>query len=223
MSGRTPLLPLGLLAASALLFAACAVEDERRVAELPDQLELPEGSLFSVDTRTPQVQVPVLGGEGVFVSGLLSDSSGRRSLELAGGSFSGEPIREAGWVVLSAGAQSGETLCVCWSELSGSPSTLTVGELPDPTDGVDLLCRFRTSAGWSAVLDAAPEATAAWVQDVTVTDDGFQLRYRRDSGYLVLDTQPEDGSYTVRLVPGEVPGLSTRVPGSDDSSAGGEQ
>jgi hypothetical protein len=201
---------LGILG-MALALAACSTEQERAVLEVPEELELPEGSLFSVDTQTPSFEVAISGVGHHRVEAVLVDSDGRRRLELDNGDSGPDVIRASGWVILSAGAQSGNTLCVCWSELNGQPSNLTAGQLPDPTDGVDLRCRFRTATGWSAPIDAAPESSVAWLQDVTVDSEGFGVTYRRDAGYLVLDTGSDDGSYVRRLVPGEDPGPSTRI------------
>jgi hypothetical protein len=206
----------------ALALAGCRGEEERAVQEVPEELELPEGSLFSVDTQTPSFEVVIAGEGNHRVEAVLVDSDGRRRLELDNGDSGRDVIRPTGWVILSAGAQSGDTLCVCWSELNGRPSNLTTGQLPDPTDGVDLRCRFRTATGWSASVDAAPEASVAWLQDVTVDGEGFVVTYRRDAGYLVLDTSSDDGSYARRLVPGEDPGPSDRISGPDGPSEGGE-
>lgn len=208
--------------ALALALTGCSIEEERRVQDVPAELELPEGSLFSVDTQTRTFDVPIAGGADYNVSAVLVGTEGQRRLELARGDFGREVIRPTGWVILGAGAQSDDTLCVCWSELNGHPSNLTVGQLPDPTDGVDLRCRFRTKAGWSKATDAAPEAPIAWLQDVTVDGDGFLLTYRRDSGLLVLDTSSGDGSYSRRLVPGQPVGPSNRISGPNGPPEGDE-
>jgi len=201
-----------------VLLGACAVEEERREAELSAALELPEGSLFSVDTTTERMAVPAAGAPDVSVVGVLADRQGRRSLQVEGGRWDGELVRPAGWVVLSAAASSNGLLAVCWSELVGSPSTLTQGALPDPTDGVDLLCRFRSAAGWTAAQDVAPGAPAAWVQGLTASEEGFEVQYRRDSGLLLVDTAPEDGSYLRSIAPGQEPGPHRRA---EPASGGG--
>ncbi len=213
---------LSALVGLLLLLGACAVDEERRVAELPDALELPEGSLFSVDTSTERVAVPAAGAPGVSVVGVLADRQGRRSLQVEGGRWDGELVRVAGWVVLSAAASSDGLLAVCWSELVGAPSTLTEGVLPDPTDGVDLLCRFRSEAGWTSAQDVAPGAPAAWVQGLTASEEGFELQYRRDSGLLLVDTAPEDGSYLRSIGPGQSPGPHRRAAPAQGGSAPGE-
>ena len=111
----------------ALALTGCRTSEERAVQEVPAELELPEGSLFSVDTQTRAFDVPIAGGNDYSVSAVLVGSEGRRRLELARGDFAREVIRPTGWVILGAGAQSDDTLCVCWSELNGRPSNLTVG------------------------------------------------------------------------------------------------
>ena len=191
---------------------------------LPVGLELPDGTLFSVDTETSVFELPVSGTDETVLAAVLSDSKGRRRIELREPDAPSVTVRDSSWGILAAGASRGDSLCVCWSELGGAPSTITEGGLPDPTEGLQLFCRFRTAGGWSSPFDLAPEASAAWIQRVEVDAEGYRVHYRRDSGWLLLDSSELDGNYSRVVAPGSTPGPSVRnQPPANDLTSGSPQ
>lgn len=216
---RIPL--LGALALSlSLSTAGCGDPEELRIVSPPPGLELLEPTLFSVDTEQERFAIPVADGLGETVAAVLADSSGRRSLELVGGPYTGDQVRGSGWVLLAAAARDEATLCVCWSELTGVPGALTQGELPHPEGGLGLFCRFRDASGWSSPVDLTGDSSATWLQTVTAVDGAFEVQYRSDSGWLLVSASAADGAYVRRIVPGQPPSDPVRVGGAAYSVEG---
>jgi hypothetical protein len=196
-----------LVLAAALLLAACGgapelpLEDEAAAsarAPLPDGLELPEGSLFSVDATTDRFVIEVRRG-GASIEAVLADPDGRRNLLWVEDGRE-VPLADAGWVLppAAASATSGDA-AVCWSTLIGEPSELTVGALPDPRDGVTLTCRLQRDGVWLPSRPLASTATAAWLVDVVRADDGYDVTWLQDEGLLVHSSTSADGPWTARI------------------------
>ena len=62
--------------------------------------------------------------------------------------------------------------------------------LPDPTQGVHAVCRFRTAKGWQPEFRAGSlDRVASWIKDVTALPNGdFRLTYIADDGWLMDPT-----------------------------------
>lgn len=81
----------------------------------------------------------VISGSADSLTAELTDDSGWRAIPLAGAN-----IFPGGWNLPPVGAvaQYGWAM-VCSNLLTGGPSELTVGDPPDPRQGVSLGCRRR--------------------------------------------------------------------------------
>ena len=200
-----------LLVLLALLAGGCssadpAIPDTLQVnpdpaPSLPSGVEIRGDHLFSLDRSTETLAVDLTGASGHRVEGVLADSWGRRQLRYVDPSGAVEPLAGRGWLLPPSGAvgPSGEVL-VCFGALPGRNTELTEGAMPDPTQGLSVLCRHRTTEGWGPLVQGAQEADAAWLRSVEALPDGsFLLRYYRDAGWLVQPTAADHGNCTQRF------------------------
>ena len=146
-------------------------------------------------------------GSGAVAVQVVAKLRGRREILYGAVGEATEVIVPADWIMppIAAVAPQGQT-AVCWSAMTGSPSELTEGALPDPTQGVALWCRVRGASAWGPPARLGSESVAAWVTGVEPQADGsFQVRYYADGGLFVRPTSESDGTYTQALIDG-VPG-----------------
>ncbi len=204
-----------LLAAAALLLAGCPDDapapwvgdeppgdDGPPAAPLPEGLEVPDGHLFSVDSRTSAYAFPVDGAPGVELVGQLAGPGGQRRI-LYGPVGAATEVLAEGWLLppVAAADASGRTIA-CWNELTGGTTDLTEGSLPDPTQGLSLLCRLREGEVWGAATRLGSGFTASWLKTIEAQGAGsFRVAYYADGGLFVRPTSADDGDYAQLLGP----------------------
>ena len=176
------------------------------IPQLPDNVLPAEESLFAVDTDQQVFELELHGTRDLSLLGELADQEGRRRIVLNDPTKrEPEVVFTADWLLPAVGAanRDGEIL-VCVNRLVGEPTSLTEGKLPDPSQGVDLLCRMRTQAGWQVEVPLPRHAAGHWLHDVTALSDGrFRVAYSGDStGFVVDDPQAGDGMYRVAFQEG---------------------
>lgn len=194
--------PSAAASASAAAAAPTPVGEPRAVTET---LAITGEHLFSVDTSTPEFPLVLHGTEGHRLVGRLADEDGRRSIVLVNSRTGAEEVVfEADWLLPAVGAVNGKgTMVVCVNRLAGSPSELTGGQMPDPSQGVDLQCKtyLRKASRWSKERILFRARKALWLYDVTANRrGGFTVAYAADSsGLLVDDPAAGDGMYRVEF------------------------
>ena len=168
--------------------------------QVPTGADIGAAPLFRVNNTTPVFEAPVAGNAGLVLQGVLADADGRRELRFSDRQAGQtETLAAATWNLPATGAvaANGDVL-VCWNRLTGGSSPLTQGPMPDPTQGVSLVCRKRTAGVWEAEFRVAQPETAAWVRRVVATPNGFRLIYYADDGWFLVR---DDGgrSYAVTI------------------------
>jgi hypothetical protein len=157
-----------------------------------------DGTLFSVNTEQDVFVSPVLGSSATL-EGVLAFPDGRRSIRWVEPDGTAEVVAPGGWLLPPIGRQlsSGSSL-ICWGELRGEPSALTRGAMPDPRDGLALVCRERSPEGtWGAPTRLAEDVIAAWLKSIEPDGGGgFLITYYVDSGLFALPTAPEHGTWS---------------------------
>ncbi len=157
-----------------------------------------DGTLFSVNTEQ-DVFVGAVLGSSATLEGVLAFADGRRSIRWVETDGTAEIVAPGGWLLPPIGRQlsSGSAL-VCWGELTGEPSALTRGAMPDPRDGLALVCRDRSPEGaWSEPTRLAEDVIAAWLKSIEPDGvGGFLVTYYVDSGLFALPTAPEHGTWS---------------------------
>lgn len=205
---RTPL----LLVAFALAVAGCgsstpstvdaSVSDATPTNDLvpasPPEGLAPQGGepMFSLDTTTPTLEVAIEGDMQHRLQGVLADALGRRALRYTLDASRSELVADAGWNLPPAAAVrlGGDTM-VCFNTLTGVPSSNTRGAMPDPTLGMEVRCRLRTTAGWGPTETLATTTRGAWVQRVVATPEGFRVLLYGDEGWMLAPAGPQHGVY----------------------------
>ena len=160
--------------------------------------------LFELDT-TQAVFKGVVHDSDESLTAELTDDAGRRAII-----FGGTQVFPGDWNLppVAAVAKDSSAL-VCSNLLTGGPSELTVGDQPDPRQGVSLRCRRRAVSGsWEDVSGLIKDDTAAWwLSDVSADGADFLIRVVRDAdGVLLAAHRGEDGPHTIRVGPETVTG-----------------
>jgi hypothetical protein len=167
----------------------------------------PQGDvLFELDTTTQVFDLPMDGGGGATLSGNLTDSDGRREIvyrDTKGGQP--EIVFPSDWNLPAAGVVTDNGgVVVCGNRLTGSPSELTKGDMPDPRGGVELRCRRRGQADWggTVVLDHDPGAN--WLIQIRKRNGTVYVTYSHDEeGILIGAPTGNDGQYIAPLEGGK--------------------
>ena len=171
------------------------------VAKLPANLQLREENLFALDTLQEEFQLTLHGTRSFRLVGRLADEEGRRTIVLEDHRGGGEEVVfTADWLLPAVGATNAAgNMLVCVNRLVGESSDLTEGAMPDPTEGVDLVCRARNAGKWENEVVLGKGGAGQWIHDVTATaDGGFRVSYNDDkTGLLVDDPSEGDGMYRV--------------------------
>ena len=165
-------------------------EDQPRAPQKPEGFNYKGHWLFHVDTETQVFTWKVNGHSGYNLEGTLEDEIGRRALHLFDG-HTRELVAPADWYTPAVGSMNTrQEILICYNRLVGKTSQLTQGMLPDPTQGVHALCRFRTAKGWQPEFRAGSlDRIASWIKDVTALPNGdFRLTYIADDGWLMDPT-----------------------------------
>lgn len=169
--------------------------------QLPGNVHPDEDSLYAVDTTQAEFELTLHGTRNFRLVGRLASPDGKRQIVLlAQGGRTSEVVFDTGWLLPAAGAVNAQgEMLICVNRLVGEPSELTEGNLPDPSHGVDLVCRKRTASGWQKEVPLPRHVTGHWLHDVTaMNDDSFRVSYSGDAtGFMVDDPKDGDGMYRV--------------------------
>jgi len=178
--------------AMALKGGSLAWEKQARAPQAPDGFSYTGQSLFGLDRKTAVITTGVQGHAGYSVQGRLANDQGQRTLVLVHGQRE-FVIADPGWLsppVAAMNAQ-GEIL-ICYNRFIGETSQLTEGMLPDPTQGVDALCRsWKKGRMDPEVQVGSAGRKASWVISMNAQPNGqFRLQYLADDGWL-MDPSPK--------------------------------
>lgn len=201
-------------AASQPLPAAAQVKAPAK--PLADNVQLEGDYLFSMETTPELLELPFHGTARERLAGRLADPEGRREIVHYGANARAPmTLFEADWLLPAVGAVSsnGDAL-VCVNRLVGEATTLTKGNVPDPANGVDLACRWRSGRGWSREYLVPRTGAALWLTDVVALRGGtFRVTYAVDgTGQLVDDAARDEGVYRIEFDHGRLgtPELASR-------------
>lgn len=168
---------------------------------IPKNIELNDDNLFGLNTDKIEYELTLHGTRSYRLVGRLASPDGKREILLnKTGARITEEVFSADWLLPAVGAVNANgNMLVCVNRLAGEPSSLTEGNMPDPTQGVDLMCRIRVNGIWENEVTLPRHATGHWLYDVTVVPGGgYRVAYSGDStGLMVDDPQDGDGMYRV--------------------------
>jgi hypothetical protein len=183
--------------------APTAVEPVDLSRLLPENVEVDGPWLFAMETTPELLALTLHGSSQERLVGRLADRDGRREIVHYGKNRQApKVIFRKGWLLPAVGAVNrlGDLL-VCVNRLVGATSRLTKGDMPDPANGVDLVCRWRSTRGWTREVRVPREGAALWLSDVVAQKDGsFRITYGVDGTGLLLDDPAEgEGTYRMRF------------------------
>ena len=183
---------------------------------MADNVQLEGDFLFSMETKPELLELPFHGTAQERLAGRLADQEGRREIVHYGANARAPQVLfKADWLLPAVGAASsnGDAL-VCVNRLVGAPTELTKGNVPDPANGVDLACRWRSGRGWSREYLIPRSGAALWLTDVVALRGvSFRVTYAQDgTGQLVDDAARDEGVYRVQFDRGRLgtPELGSR-------------
>jgi len=183
---------------------------------LPENVQIEGDWLFAMETTPELLELPFHGSSLERLAGRLTDEEGRREIVFYGAKIRAPKVLfRSDWLLPAVGAvnRTGEAL-VCVNRLVGAPTELTKGNVPDPANGIDLVCRWRSSRGWSREYLIPRRGAALWLTDVVAVRGGtFRVTYGEDStGQLVDDAALDEGIYRVSFDRGRLgkPELASR-------------
>ncbi len=170
---------------------------------LPENVEVDGPWLFAMETTPEVLPLTLHGSSQQRLAGRLADRDGRREIVHYGKNREApQVVFRKDWLLPAVGAVNrlGDLL-VCVNRLVGAPSRLTKGDVPDPANGVDLVCRWRSTRGWAREVRIPRDGAALWLNDVVAQQDGsFRITYGVDgSGLLVDDPTEGEGLYRMRF------------------------
>ncbi len=172
-----------------------AAQPQAPVLPVPENVQVDGTYLFSMETEPEIVELTLHGTVKDRLAGRLADDEGRRKIVYYGPDYRApQTLFAADWLLPAVGAvnKAGEML-VCVNRLVGAPSVLTKGNVPDPANGVDLVCRWRSGRGWSREFKAPRRSAALWLTDVLAMRDGtFRIVYAEDATGLMVDDASRD-------------------------------
>jgi hypothetical protein len=119
-----------------------AAQPQAPVLPVPENVQVDGTYLFSMETEPEIVELTLHGTVKDRLAGRLADDEGRRKIVYYGPDYRApQTLFAADWLLPAVGAvnKAGEML-VCVNRLVGAPSVLTKGNVPDPANGVDLVC-----------------------------------------------------------------------------------
>ena len=208
--------PVAIDPALAVAVPAAPVNSVDLSKHLPENVKVDGPWLFAMETTPKMLELKLRGSSRARLAGRLASHDGRREIVFYGAKRQApKVIFGADWLLPAVGAKNsaGEIL-VCVNRLVGETSELTKGDMPDPANGVDLVCRWRASRGWAREIVVPRRGAALWLSDVVARRDGsFRITYGRDqTGILVDDPAQDEGVYRVRFDRGRLgePELASR-------------
>ncbi len=155
--------------------------------------DVPGGAVLPADWVAFDVEHEVLVSEaddaGVTAELRLVGDEGRRTLWLNFGDDSVEgvqPVVDASFIGPVDWVTVGGETSICWNEFVGASSSRTLGAAPDPTGGVDLLCRTLRAGPWSEVQRYRGERRAAWLLGLREAAQGAEADLYEDDGWMFL-------------------------------------
>lgn len=174
----------------------------------------PKKYRFSIDTATREYQYSVHGHASSSVSGILSSAEGARKIVYRGGKDGkcNSTVAESDWNLPPEAVmnQAGQVL-ICWNFLDGADTEQTLGPMPDPQNGVQLLCSFydaNCSLQINAIRIGNKEEDpnlfypVAWLRRITAQADGtFTIEFLYESGWFSSPTLPGHGTYRQKFDP----------------------
>jgi hypothetical protein len=187
-------------------------------APAPAGLGEPSRPVFSLDTAQREHRFPIAGDAAHVLIATLVDAQGRRDLRYARVDGAEAVSLAAGdWILPPTGAVvMGGATAVCWNVLTGAPSRYTAGAVPEPAQGMLLLCRVGAGARWGAAVSLDAPTTGVWVERVIGRQDGaFSVQYLGDDGWLAAPARPGHGTYEAILRGGRFEAPRLVVPGGD--------
>ena len=172
--------------------AELAWKDQPRAPTPPQGFKPLGKSLFGVDTTTQVIKTPVQGHAGVVVEGRLATATGQRTLVLV--SEQGETeIAGPDWLSPPVAAMNSQgEILVCYNRFTGETTQLTQGMLPDPTQGLQALCRSWNGHRFEREVQVGSmQRVASWIINLNAQPNGqFRLQYLADDGWL-MDPSPK--------------------------------
>lgn len=168
---------------------------------LPPEIQVEGGPLYLMDKETPAYEMTVNGGSGYRVVSRLVKPALRRIVLINPDGTEQELFRPDWHTLGQAAVARGGRMLVCVNRLTGYPTRITEGDLPDPRTGHDIFCRHRAATGepWSEEHLVPRSTTALWLASVLATTDGrFNVTYVLDHvGILFTKPEPDEGYYRV--------------------------
>jgi hypothetical protein len=172
---------------------------------LPQNVVVEGDWLFAMELTPENLDLTLHGTSLDRLSGKLADDEGRRTILYYGPDFrTPQTVFKADWYLPAVGARNSQgEMLVCVNRLVGAPSALTKGSMPDPSNGVDLVCRWHSARGWSREVRVPRTGAALWLSDVVALREGkFRIVYSDDGTGLMVDDPDEDrvdGTYRVEF------------------------
>lgn len=169
--------------------------------ELPQGMAYEPGTDYHMEVEQAETALPVAGSAQHQLLGRLASPDGKRVLVMRFPDGGEEEVAPAGWYALGAAAvRYGGEIAACFNELVGAPSSLTRGEVPDPRNGVDLVCRVRGADGWGVAMRPKRTEGALWLANLVGHAGGFNVVMFKDlRGTLIGDVLPGEGKFGVLL------------------------
>ena len=186
--------------------------------QLAENVEVDGPWMFAMETTPELLELTLHGTSQQRLAGRLADQEGRREIVYYGKNRRAPQVLfPKDWLLPAVGAVNrGGEMLVCVNRLVGAPSALTKGNVPDPSNGIDLACRWFSSRGWSREYLVPREGAALWLTDVVAQKDGsFRIVYAEDnSGLLVDDAAQDEGVYRLSFHRGRLgePEMASRFP-----------
>ena len=157
---------------------------------------------WSASTSSEDFPAELEGDATHEVATPLADAAGRRDVvyrPTGGGAALTLNTVPLSWNFLAGGVKATNGLtAVCWNRFVGAPSGATQGGLPDPRQGVALICRVHDGKDWGPELVIEAGIPAAWLSGFAINGQGEPVvTYQRDSfGTLFNTGKPGDGEYS---------------------------
>ena len=185
----------------------------------PPGLGEPTRPVFSLDTTLQEHRFAIHGDAAHVLIATLVGTQGRRNIRYArADGTEAFPLASEEWILPPTGAVvMGGTTAVCWNILTGAPSRYTAGAVPEPAQGMSLVCRVGSGTRWSApfTLEGAT-TTGVWIERVIARQDGaFGVHYVGDDGWLAAPARPGHGTYEVILRDGRFETPRLVIPAGD--------
>lgn len=156
---------------------------------------------WKMNLTSEDFAVPIENATAFEVANPLSDADGRRDVLfrlVGGGSEQTLNTVSGSWNFWAGGIQApnGLTL-VCWNRLIGNTSVSTAGVMPDPREGVQLICSVDDGTGFGGEIVVEQGLPAAWIMGFGVNAQNEPtVEYYQDSfGTFINSGKPGDGIY----------------------------